>query len=626
MDSERPLNRRKDDRYQIDEIPLEGIGTILEISKNGLKVKKAPGFVSEDPTLSFSLSGQEIKANIRWQDKNHIGLQTAPPFNDPAFFIPRIKRPKEIIAPAQMKIHMDHAMSQYKKDEGLIGMINLLMEVDSSDPDIRKIGRYIDQISALQEKEFQSTAQDDKGDQKAEARKTFKKELIARAVDLQGRGKTQEMGVDFAITILGLSNVGDIIQDQINKRVFQSEASRPLFENFETFNVLKSVLFKNLCRFFGLQDIQQEGNTLLSLETTGVDLLIKESSGILDTYYKSPSRMYSEFSRMYERAFFAVDPLQINQYYIEKGLKTLGELFNGYVLAHHTLNPQYFSSEEMKISLSKNGLIFSYLACLTFLAIQFLMDKDRESGFALSKRLKGRGMDDRKIDQFLDQSINDTKIILRNLKLPGSLSKPLLPEGLIAIESFLGSDIRFEYLVQSFRDFSRRQIKRMALRFEDPVYAHFILGKLINSESFDLNSKTVCVVPCRNMSDEQWYLKDFDYFDLIIFKEIHKLPDPHFSAFLKLWGTFEGQIIATFSHSEVLDYTNSPIYSVFNKAIVDFPTYFHNDTVYEKMIDHTLQYLQPYLGDQGIDRERYLPGVFTMNHIKADILLTKEII
>ncbi len=44
------------------------------------------------------------------------------------------------------------------------------------------------------------------------------------------------------------------------------------------------------------------------------------------------------------------------------------------------------------------------------------------------------------------------------------------------------------------------------------------------------------------------------------------------------------------------------------------------------MIDHTLQYLQPYLGDQTIDRNRYLPGVFTMNHIKADILLTKEII
>ena len=321
-----------------------------------------------------------------------------------------------------------------------------------------------------------------------------------------------------------------------------------------------------------------------------------------------------------------MDPLQINQYYLEKGLNTLGDLFNGYILAHHTLNPHYFASEDLKISLSKNGLIFSYLAYLTFLAVQFLMDKDRESGFALSKRLKGRGMDDRKIDQFLEQSVTDTKTILRNLKLKGTLSKPLVPDGLIPIESYLGKDIRFEYLVRVFRNFGRGQVKRMALRYEDAAYAHFILGKLMNSESFDLNSKTVCVVPCRNISSDQWYIKDFAYFDLIIFKEIHKLPAPHLSAFLKLWGTFEGQIIATFSHLEVLDYNNAPIYSAFNNAIVDFPSYFYNDAVYEKMIDHTLHYLQPYLGDQTIDRNRYLPGVFTMNHIKADILLTKEII
>ena len=626
METERPLNRRKDDRYLIDEIPLEGIGTIVEISKNGLKVKKAPGFVPEDPTLTIPIFGQEIKATVRWQDKTFLGLQLATPFNDPASFIQIIKRAKEIIAPTQMKIHLDKAMAQYKEDEGLICMINLLMEVDSSDPDIRKIGRYIEEISSLQEMEIQPEIKDGEEDQKGEKRKTFKEELIARAIGLQGREETQEMGVDFAITILGLSNVGDIIQDHINKRVFQSETSRPLFENYETFNVLKSVVFKNLCRFFGLQDIQQEGSTLLSLETTGVDLLIKESSGILDTYYKSPSRLYSEFSRMYERAFFAVDPLQINQYYFEKGLGTLGELFNGYILAHQTLNPHYFASEDLKISFSKNGLIFSYLACLTFLAIQFLMDKDRESGFALSKRLKGRGMDDRKIDQFLEQSVTDTKTILRNLKLKGTLSKPLVPDGFIPIESYLGRDIRFEYLIQVFRNFGRGQVKRMVLRYEDAGYAHFILGKLMNSESFDLNSKTLCVVPCRNVSSDQWYIKDFAYFDLIIFREIHKLPAPHLSSFLKLWGTFEGQIIATFSHLEALDYKNSPIYSVFNKAIVDFPSYFHNDAVYEKMIDHTLQYLQPYLGDQTIDRNRYLPGVFTMNHIKADILLTKEII
>ena len=96
-------------------------------------------------------------------------MQSATPFNDPALFIQRIKRAKEIIAPAQMKIHLDKAMAQYKKDEGLIGMINLLMEVDSAEPDVRKIGRYIDEISSLQEIEIQSELKD--GEEEPEGRK-----------------------------------------------------------------------------------------------------------------------------------------------------------------------------------------------------------------------------------------------------------------------------------------------------------------------------------------------------------------------------------------------------------------------------------------------------------------------
>jgi hypothetical protein len=67
------------------------------------------------------------------------------------------------------------------------------------------------------------------------------------------------------------------------------------------------------------------------------------------------------------------------------------------------------------------------------------------------------------------------------------------------------------------------------------------------------------------------------------------------------------------------------MHTIFKNFIVDFPSYFHNNTVYKKMIDHTLQYLRPYLGAQQIDNNRYLAEVFSMNHIKAEILLTKEI-
>jgi hypothetical protein len=214
---------------------------------------------------------------------------------------------------------------------------------------------------------------------------------------------------------------------------------------------------------------------------------------------------------------------------------------------------------------------------------------------------------------------------LRNLSVKGGLSQLSLPERTINIESYLGHDIRFEYLVKSFRDFSRGQVKRIALRNEDPPYAHFILGKLISSESFDLSSKTLCVVPCRNVSNDQWYIKDFTYFDLVVFKEINSLPAVHLNAFLRLWSSFEGQIIVTFNTYDFLDYTNPQLHAVLNNYIVDFPSYFFNDAVYRTMVDHTIHYLDPYLGDQPIDKDKYLSEVVTMNHIKADILLTQDI-
>jgi hypothetical protein len=194
------------------------------------------------------------------------------------------------------------------------------------------------------------------------------------------------------------------------------------------------------------------------------------------------------------------------------------------------------------------------------------------------------------------------------------------------IEGYVGKDVRFEYLVRSFRNFERMDVKRMALRYEDDSYAHFILGKFINSDSLELNSKTLCVVPCRNVSNDQWYVTDFSCFDLLVFKDINKLPDCHLNAFIKLWNSFEGRIIATFSYLDFLDFTAPRLHSVLKSHIVDFPSYFFNDIVYKKMVAHTVNYLEPYIGGQQIDLERYLNEVYTMNHIKTDILLNKEIV
>jgi len=625
----KPLNRRKHDRYFVDEIPIEGIGSIVEVGRKGLKIRKAPGFAAKTPTLGFKISTLEINTNVRWENKDFIGLQLSGAFNDPNFIIKRIKKPKEAVVPPQMSMS-DKAIQQYRKDEILFKMVNLLMEVDSPETNFRKIGIYIDEISNLQEEENRSEEEnkaEEEGKRGEETNKadkekqhSLKDELIARAISSDAGRETCALNVDFAVNMLGLDKIRGILRNYVHKRIFKSENSLSAFKDYETYNILKSAVFKNLCRLFGFSGVQSEGNALLACELVGVEILIKESSGILDNYYKSTSRLYSEVSLMYEKALFGVDPILINKYYFEKGMGAFEELYSGYVLSHNTLNPQYSPSDKIKISLTKNGLIFSYVAYLTFLTVKFIVDKDKESGFVLAKRLRARGMDDKKIMDFFDTCVSETRTILIDFAVKGSISRPALPAGSFSIENYFGKDIRFEYILNTFRNFSR-----MALRYEDASYAHFILGNIINSEGFGLNSKTFIVVPCKNVSENQWYAEDFSYFDFLVFKDIHKLPAFLMSAFVKLWNSFDGQIIVTFSNLDFLDFTNPQLYAVLNSCIVDFPSYFLNDSVYKKMMEHSVNYLTPYIGKQQIDINRYSNEVYTMNHIKTDVLLNKEI-
>ena len=72
--------------------------------------------------------------------------------------------------------------------------------------------------------------------------------------------------------------------------------------------------------------------------------------------------------------------------------------------------------------------------------------------------------------------------------------------------------------MKSFEDFTvMKSIKRMAIQYEDDAYTHFILNKLMIAGDFGFNSKTYCVIPCRNISHDELYLDDFSFFDFVVF-------------------------------------------------------------------------------------------------------------
>lgn len=622
------MNKRADNRYFTKAIPLENIGDIVEVSRNGLKIRKKTadevegGHEAEgdDQWLVVPLAGRDIKARIIWQDRSHMGLSMEKSLDDLEFIKKNIRTLKQGDFPPQIMAPEDSFLT-YRKEDLLCTLINFLVELDSPHTDMYKLKAYIDEISGL----YGETEHEEVAETPTPEAADLKAELISRAAGGDVEGGGESMNVDFAISRLGLENVKKITGYFVRKKISQSSAAMAGFQNYEAYSTLKSVFFGKLSPVLNFHDTEGDGNALLSFETAGVEVLINRSSMILDEYYSSSSRIYSEISRRYEKALFGKDMLEVNEHYFKSSAGRFKDLYDGYVLAHQVLNPHYLLPGDIKLSLNKTVLNYSFVVYLTFLAINFVMDKDKECGNVLVNKLMGKGLKGSKALDLINDCVSEANNVLRDFGMHGMLKPASLPSQPLRMDRFLPKGIHCKYVIHAFREFEKMSPRRMALCYEDRTYAHFVLNKFINDPDCALNRKTSCVVPCGNLTHDPLYPDDFSNFDLLIFKDINKLPPPHIKDFVRIWGGFEGAVIVTFSKQSFLDHTLKALYALIKDAIVDFPSYFSDTVIYERMIEHTLGALRPYLGEE-VEKDKYLDDVYTMDHIRADMFMSKEII
>jgi hypothetical protein len=583
-----------------------------------------------DSQLIIPILNNEIKTDIIWQDTNYLGLRHAEEFDAAQVIKELTKKIKESENRAKKIIPEDSITAITQKDI-LSSCINLITELENPETDITQLIIYVQEISdACKEPVEQEKNKTEEIEATIESKSVeptgFAKLLLYVANTALVDEEVKITDVDFAIARLGLDTVKKISTDYLRKKMSTIEISLSKFDNYESYNILKTVIFKHLTHLFGFKDERGEGSLLLSLETKGIDLLMSLSradSQDLKDYYISSPRVYSEISRIYEKNNFGRDLLLINKLYFENNLGMFKALYDGSILAHLTLNPCYTFSNDIKLALTKRKLIFSFLVYLTIITTQLILDKDRESGFVLMNLLRRAGMDQDNILDFLNKVTSEANNVLKDLELSGNIRRGSLPQSSFKIKGYLQKNIHFKYLMKSFEDFSvMKSIKRMALRYEDAAYTHFILSKLVIADDIGLNSKVYCVIPCTNISDQELYIEDFSYFDLVIFKDIDRLPVSHMKAFVKLWNSFEEKIIVTFSNLSFLDFDNKDLYLLLKNHIVDFPSYFSNKEIYERMIDHTINYIKPYIGKREIDKIKYLNDVFSMDYIKTNELLS----
>ena len=211
---DQPLNRRTHNRYIINAISVGDLGSIVEISKGGMRIRKMNSEDITGPKLIIPFLKKELKADIVWQDKKDIGLRYACEF-DLVNLIKKLTlkikepaiRPKRVIS--------DDAIAGTTRKDVLNSCINLMEELENLDADITKLRTYVEDISdvcheasALEEKKTEEI-EEIKELQPVEP-EDLKELLIREASSASSAAGIEIKDIDFAIARLGLESVKKI--------------------------------------------------------------------------------------------------------------------------------------------------------------------------------------------------------------------------------------------------------------------------------------------------------------------------------------------------------------------------------------------------------------------------------
>jgi len=579
------------EKYALEEMPLGSLGLLVAINKNILIVRKAEPQQIENTELFIAISRKQFRVAVMNQDDKHVELKIIGEFDDPEF----VKKQAKKLTDAELRPRgriTDEIILKYIENNILSTLLNLMAELDSKSTNLQRLMMYIMKLPGMKDK------------------------VAEKAGNFEEGKAVTESDIDFAIRRLGLVPLKEISVEYIRTMISKDDASLTNFKDLDCFKVLKAVMVAALGPYFGFKDDQGLGGTLISLETVGIDIMCMKSDKSLSQYYTTPSRIYSEMSRFLERINTAHDLPYIDKFYLIHSIKSLVGFADGYVLAHLILNPHYRLDPAMKVTLSKINLSYAFTVYLTFLAAKFIIERDRESGYTLMRRLKRTGMDDEKLRNFMERCLKETNSILKDIGLSGVV-KGATPSSSHAIRVYLPKEVEYETLIKNFMDFQKPEMRRMALRYEDDDYTHYILGKIVEASDMGLNARVYCVVPCENLDQIELYVELFSYFHLVIFKNIDKLPKNLVKDFAKIWNEFDGEIIVTYSKYSFIDLDRRELFAFFKRFVVDFPSYFDNPKIYAKMVEHVMEYINPYLPERASNIDKYLEGFYSMNYIKV---------
>ena len=579
------LNKRSYPRY-ILKGAKSSLGEVIDCSKVSLRLVSSGLKVGD--YLDVELEGRIYEAEVSRVEGSKVAFRLKEPLFKEFIQTHRFEPLHHAIRPKKSleleSIEHDGSLQENR------AIINLMLEIEDPNTNISKFKENIEVLSDLKEK------------------------ILARAnsIEVAGRGRVEDVAM--AVSRLGFDEVKKIVYQYITYEVSLSHNELQNFENFEVYNIFMGTLFKKLAPLFNFKDTKNEGQSLLTMSSVAASILSNECDRLLDLY-DGVGHLYSFEMRKYEYFLCGYDFLEINRYYFLESLGVFKYLYDGFVLANSMLDPRY-GMRNFKIELSGRKLRFAYVTYLVLLGLRYIFAGDKQSGYIFFHRLKRLGFTLSEGKEWINQLIANTNKRLHRVGIEKSIKPIDIPSNLYTPESLLGSGIYTNYFLSRFTELGN-EAKRIAIRYEDSMFTHEVLERLLNMEGSHYLTRPFCVVPCADLQDDELPLAIFEGFDLLIFKDIHRLDPSLMQDFMKLWRDFEGEILCTFDAGSMIEYSNERLYELFKEQIVDFPSYAQSSVMQMKMITSTCARINDFFGKKCCDLEEFKDGVYAMESVIA---------
>ncbi|TCK06391.1 HDOD domain-containing protein [Phorcysia thermohydrogeniphila] len=565
---EKPLNRRAFDRYAV-----EGLGAVNNISKGGCELKKENYEEVKSELLEVEIGGEKVKSIVVEDRATCIHLKFMEEFKNKELLKKHVKRLKEYEKPEE-KPKIDFQSFEEGNSE-LKVIINLLSEINNPNTTTEKLTNYIEKLPKV-------------------------KEAVLRVANsVESAAKEKITSLTTAIARIGFERLKEVVRSTIVKELSFENKDLPNFEHLESFSVLKSTFLTEILPYTTFRDTGNEARLLFTSETTPLSFFTKLNEDF-KKFYTSVNRLYSPYSRYLERLHFGTDFLKLGKEFIVEYSDLFKYLYDGYILAHLYLYPSLNLPEDLKISLSRRKLDFSYISYLTFLTVLAIVGRDKKSAYILLGRLKRLGMSADKAMEFLSTVVENANDALYHMGLRRSLRMFSYPSRSVRAQRIfpVRDNIYFKYLVERVSSAKRR----LVLRHEDRTFTGYIPYIILNAEEFGFRNKAFCIIPCENLSDSEIDPEDFSSFDIIVFRNVDLLPEELLKDFEKIWKGFEGTVICTYSTYSFLDWEKPELHRILREYVVDIPSFLYETKNHEFMVERVKEELEEVLGRSSFDR------------------------